>query len=112
MASLRRVRQFESLVQKQREVYEAALDRVGHAQWAAYYAIRPPKMLFAIRVARKPLRKRGTMNKRPDKPLTRRNEPSGKPIVNCSDWRPYCSHSGQGTFHEIAIAICIYWLLM
>ena len=40
MASLRRVRQFESRVQKQREIYEAALERVGQAQWAAYYAIR------------------------------------------------------------------------
>ena len=40
MASLRRVREFESRVRQQREVYEAALERVGRAQWAAYYAIR------------------------------------------------------------------------
>src|SRR3954466_4500574 len=40
MASLRRVREFESRVRQQREVYEAALERAGQAQWAAYYAIR------------------------------------------------------------------------
>ena len=40
MASLRRVCEFESSIRQQREVYEAALGRVGRAQWAAYYAIR------------------------------------------------------------------------
>ena len=40
MASLRCVREFESRVRQQREVYEAALERAGQAQWAAYYAIR------------------------------------------------------------------------
>src|SRR3954468_20790005 len=38
MASLRRVREFESRVRQQRQVSEAA--RAGRAQWAAYYAIR------------------------------------------------------------------------
>ena len=36
MASLRRVRESESRVQQQREVYEAALERATQAQWAAY----------------------------------------------------------------------------
>ena len=40
MASLSRVREFESRVRQQREVYEAALKRATQAQWAAYYAIR------------------------------------------------------------------------
>ena len=40
MASLRRVREFESHVRQQREVSEAAIERAGQAQCAAYYAIR------------------------------------------------------------------------
>jgi len=43
MASLRRVREFESRVRQQREVSEAAIERAGQAQWAAYYAIRACK---------------------------------------------------------------------
>src|SRR3954462_8309918 len=40
MASLRRVREFESRVPQQREASEAAIERAGQAQWATYYAIR------------------------------------------------------------------------
>src|SRR3954467_13026388 len=40
MASLRRVREFDSRVRQQREVYEAAIERATQAQWTAYYAIR------------------------------------------------------------------------
>src|SRR3954462_6966004 len=40
MASLRRVREFESRVRQQQEVSEAAIERAGQAQWATYYAIR------------------------------------------------------------------------
>src|SRR3954470_15979840 len=55
MDSLRRVRELESRVRQQREVYEAAIEKIGQAQWAAYYAIRAREEVVRLQGSTKAL---------------------------------------------------------
>src|SRR5438270_8155287 len=101
MASLRRVCEFESSIRQQREVYEAALERARQAQWAAYYAIRACEDVVRLQGSTQALEEARRNEQEARQAFDSVEQARGKPLANCSDWRPYCIHSGQGTFHEI-----------